>query len=248
MITGKAKFSGNRTGKETASHVAPPPPEDAVYERMYGAVLDHRLQPGMKLKEVALAEVFGVNRSVMRKVLTRLAYAKLIELRPNRGAVVASPSIGESRDLFAARRAVEGAIVDLATRHISATGAKKLRALVAKEHDAYRRGEMRQGLKMSLQFHREIAALAGNRVLAEMLDQLIARTPLVVLAYRGRQGGNLCSNDEHDEIVDAVAAGDAAKAVAAMTSHLESLESQLDLSQESEPSTDLARLFMSDVE
>ena len=220
--------------------------EDEIYQRIYAAVLDHRLQPGTKLKEVALADVFGANRNVIRKVLTRLAYNRLVALRPNRGAVVASPSVEESRDLFAARRAVEAAIVDAVTRKIAPPEAKALRALTANERDAYHRGELRKALKLSLKFHQQLAAIAGNGVLAEFLDQLIARTPLVVLAYRGRGADRTCSIDEHIEIIDAIATGNVAKAVAAMTSHLESLEGQLDLSDDTETSTDLVALFAAD--
>jgi len=217
--------------------------EDEIYRRIYGAVLDHRLQPGTKLKEVALAEVFRANRNVIRKVLMRLAYNRLVALRRNRGAVVASPSIGESRDLFAARRAVEAAIVDAVTRKIAPPEAKALRALTASERDAYRRGELRKGLKLSLKFHQQLAAIAGNGVLSEFLDQLIARTPLVVLAYRSRGTDTACSIDEHSKIVDAIVRGDAAGAVAAMTSHLQNLEDQLDLNDNAESPTDLGMLF-----
>src|SRR2546430_4386808 len=222
--------------------------EDEIYHRIYGAVLDHRLQPGTKLKEVALAEVFRVNRNVIRKVLMRLAYNRLVALRPNRGAVVASPSIEESRDLFAARRAVEAAIVDAVTGKITPPEAKALRALTATERDAYRRGELRKSLKLSLKFHQQLAAIAGNGVLAEFLDQLIARTPLVVLAYRGRGTDTKCSIDEHSQIVDAIVRGDAAGAVAAMTSHLQGLEDQLDLNDNAESPTDLGTLFGADEE
>ena len=206
-------------------------------------MLDHRLEPGTKLKELALAEAFGVNRGLVRKVLARLAYAKLIELRPNRGATVARPSVDESRDLFAARRAVEGAIVDTLARRVTSAQARRLRTMAVQERDAYDRGEARKGLKMSLEFHRELATMAGNRVLGEMLDHLIARTPLVVLAFRSATRDNLCSNDEHGDIVEAIAAGNAAGAVAAMARHLQNLEDQLDLSVHGEPKTDLARLF-----
>ncbi|MDQ2962166.1 MAG: GntR family transcriptional regulator [Pseudomonadota bacterium] len=216
--------------------------ENEIYRRIHAAVLDQRLQPGTKLKEVALAEVFGANRSVVRKVLARLAHNRLVVLRPNRGAVVASPSVGESRDLFAARRAIEAAIVDAVTRKIAPSDVKALRALAASERDAYYRGELRKALKLSLKFHQQLAAIAGNGVLAEFLDQLIARTPLVVLAYRGRGTDPACSIDEHSQIVDAIMAGDIAKAVAAMTAHLQSLEDQLDLNDVESP-TDLGTLF-----
>jgi len=241
----KAKVARQRTAAPRRAARKTAPTEDDVYARIHGAVLDHRLQPGTKLREVALADVFGVNRNVVRKVLARLAFAKLIELVPNRGASVASPTVAESRDLFAARRAVEGAIVEAATHRITPAQVRALRALALQEHEAYRRGEMRRGLKMSLQFHRELAAVAGNRVLAEMLESLVVRTPLVVLAYRSRRGGeNPCSNDEHAQIADAIAGGHAAKAVAAMSTHLANLEAQLDLSTPDAPSGDsLAQLL-----
>src|SRR6266705_1062868 len=126
-----------RKGRAARKRASGPLNEEEIYRRIYSAVLDHRLQPGTKLKEVALAEVFGANRNVIRKVLTRLAYNRLVALRPNRGAVVASPSVEESRDLFAARRAVEAAIVDAVTRKIAPPEAKVLRALTATERDAY---------------------------------------------------------------------------------------------------------------
>jgi DNA-binding GntR family transcriptional regulator len=220
--------------------------ENEIYRRICDAVLDHRLQPGTKLREVALAEAFGANRGVVRKVLTRLAYDRLVALRPNRGAVVAIPSVEEARDLFAARRAAEAAIVDAVTRNIARAELKELRALAESEREAYRCGEVRKGLKLSLKFHRQLAAIAGNGVLAEFLDQLIARTPLVVLAYRGRGADRTCSIDEHIEIIDAIATGNVATAVAAMTSHLEGLEGQLDLSDDTETSTDLVALFGAD--
>jgi len=236
-------------GKRPRAPAASPPPaatigaEEDVYDRIRGAILDHRLNPGTKLKEVALADVFGVNRSVVRKVLARLAFARLVDLTPNRGASVASPSVDESRDLFAARRAVEAAIVDAAARRMAPAQVRALRALVAQERDAYRQGDMRRGLKLSLKFHHELALAAGNRVLAEFLDQLVARTPLVVLAYRSRGSQSRCGDEEHADILAAIAAGNAAKAVAAMDAHLRGLEGQLDLSADTAPGDDLAQLF-----
>lgn len=216
--------------------------EDEMFERIHEAVLDHRLPPGTKLKETALAGLFAVNRNIVRKVLARLAHFKLVELRPNRGAVVASPSVEESLDLFAARRTIEGAIIDCITHRVTPAQLRELRVLVKQEQEAYRRGEVRTGLKLSIQFHQALAEMAGNSVLADFLDQLIARTPLVLLAYRGPARDASCSNDEHSQILEAVAAGDANRAVAAMKAHLQSLESHLNLREE-EQSTDLTEIF-----
>ena len=213
-----------------------------VYARIYEAVLDHRLPPGTKLKEVPLSELFGVTRGAVRKAFARLAAVKIIELRPNRGAVVASPSIEESRDLFAARRTIESSIVDTLARRITKTQVRQLHALIKQEDVAYRRGEMRTALKLSVDFHRVLASMAGNSVLASVLDQLVSRTPLVVLAYRDPAQTNECANRDHAELVEAMAAHDADRAVLAMKCHLCNLEGKLDL-RDASPPNELAAIF-----
>ncbi len=218
------------------------PTPDDVYMQIYEAVLDHRLQPGTKLKEVPLSELFGVSRGAIRKAFARLAEMKIIELRPNRGAIVASPSIKESRDLFASRRTIESHIVDTLARRITTTQVRKLRTMVKREDVAYHRGELREALKLSVDFHRVLASMAGNSVMFGMLDQLISRTPLVVLAYKDPKQSNKCANHDHTELVDAMAAHDADRAVRAMKSHLCNLEGKLNL-QEINPVSELAAIF-----
>ncbi|TMH36295.1 MAG: GntR family transcriptional regulator [Betaproteobacteria bacterium] len=214
-----------------------------IYATIHEAVLDHRLSPGTKLKEVALAELFGVTRAVIRKVLGRLAHTRLVELRPNRGAVVASPTVDESRDLFAARSAIEGAIVNALAGKLTREQLRELRALVRSELDAYQRGDARQGLKLSVEFHRVLARMAGNAVLAEFLDQLVSRTPLVVLAYQGSGAENVCSTDEHSQLLDALAAGDAQRAVNMMHAHLGALLARLDLQGTEKRDADLGQIL-----
>ena len=106
-----------------------------VYAQIYEAVLDHRLPPGTKLKEVPLAELFGVTRGSIRKAFTQLHAMNIIELRPNRGAIVASPSVAESRDLFAARRIIESSIVDILAREITKPQIRQLRMMVKQEEE-----------------------------------------------------------------------------------------------------------------
>lgn len=213
-----------------------------MYARIYEAVLDHRLPPGTKLKEVPLAELFGVTRGTIRKAFAQLSAMKIVELRPNRGAIVASPSIEESRDLFAARRTIEGSIVDTLARNITKAQVRQLNALIKKEDMAYRRGETREALKVSVDFHRVLAAMAGNSVLAEVLDQLVSRTPLVVLAYRDPAKTNACANRDHVELVEAMAAHDVDRAVTAMKCHLCNLEGKLNLRDDA-PVNELAAIF-----
>jgi len=216
---------------------------DPIYDTIHEAVLDHRLPPGTKLKEVALAELFGVTRPVIRKVLLRLAHIKLVVIRPNRGAIVASPTAEESRDLFGARCAIETAVVRSLTSKITREQINELRTMIAREQDTYRGGDTRAGLRLSVEFHRVLARLAGNAVLGEFLDQLLSRTPLVVLAHQGQRRERICNLDEHSEILDAMADREAERAVRLMREHLDSLQGMLNLQQDGKQDTDLAQIF-----
>ena len=84
--------------------------EAAIYEIMAEALLSGRLGPGAKLGEEKLAALFGVSRERMRKVLHRLGHERLIDVVRNRGAFVANPGLADAREIYEARRIVEGGL------------------------------------------------------------------------------------------------------------------------------------------
>ena len=85
-------------------------PEEMIYQEMLDAILDRRLEPGMKLVEEDLAKTFGVSRARIRATFLQLAHDKLINLVPNRGAFVAEPTIDEAIEVFSARRMIEDGV------------------------------------------------------------------------------------------------------------------------------------------
>jgi DNA-binding GntR family transcriptional regulator len=199
--------------------------EDRVFNAILDAVLDHRLAPGTKLKERELSEIFGVSRGAVRAALTRLGHSLLVELRPNRGAIIANPSLAETRDMFEARRVLEAAIVQRLARSLTARQIAELRAFVAEESRAYKKGDHKAGQRHSIRFHKVLAELAGNRTLDRFMEHLICRTPLLALARTGRIA--YCGADEHREVVEALARRDAAAAARCMTEHLNNVEGEL---------------------
>jgi DNA-binding GntR family transcriptional regulator len=218
--------------------------EDDVLRQIEQAVIDHRLPPGTKLKEVQLAEVFGVKRGTIRKVLSRLAYSRLVDQLPNRGASVAKPSVKEGRDLFATRRALEAAIIQILTPLIDNPGIQNLRQMLDQEQDAYLQGDSKLALSLSVDFHRQLAKMSGNSVLEEYLSDIIRRTPLVILTHLSADPQNRCRNQEHEAIVDAIEAGDAGKAAEIMNQHLLHIENRIEhKADETQP--DLATILLS---
>lgn len=199
-------------------------PDEEVYQTLYEAIIDRRLKPGAKLKELHLAEAFGVTRGVIRKALMRLATIKVVTLRNQYGATVAVPSHEEVAQIFESRRLVETHLARTLAGSPQRARLKELEDLLKREREAYREGDSRTGLKLSMEFHIRLAAYAGNGVLAEFLEQLVARTPVIIMPHGEPQNRASCSEDEHENIVSAIMSGDRQKAAALMCAHLDHLE------------------------
>ena len=220
---GTQKRAALRSGKTPSTEES-----QRVFESLRNAVLDQRLPPGLQLKEQALADAFGVNRAVVRQALARLEIYRLVTHEPNRGVFVAQPTAAEGRDLFTARRYLEAAIVELAVERLTAADLDRLRALVRQERQAYEGAELHRALRLSIDFHLQLAEAVGNTVLASFLDEIVTRMPLVVLAHR-RELPPACMLEDHEQILDAIAAGDAARARALMIEHVGHLQGRLAL-------------------
>lgn len=216
--------------------------EQEVYDAIYEAVIDHRLPPGTKLAEVTLAGLFNVSRTLVRQALLRLAHENIVVLRPNRGAAVASPSIQEARDVFEARRVIEGAIMRSVVRSATKQDLNGLRALVRQEHEALQRSERSACIKLSGQFHVRLAEIGGNAVLASFLNELVSRTSLIIALYEV-PGNAPCASHSHMDLIEAIARGNEEKAVTEMIEHLGEIEEKLRLVDRTK-SVDLAEIFL----
>lgn len=208
----------------------PRPLDEMVYGAVYDAILEHRLPPGTKLPEDSLAEAFGVSRTVVRRALSRLGQDNVVELRPNRGAVVASPTVEEARDVFATRRLLERAVIEGLTGPVAERDLEGLRTMVAEEGEAYRRGDRRTWIRLSGEFHLRLADLGGNKVIADFLKELVSRTSLIIAVYE-TPGQAACGFADHLALLDAIAAGKGAVAAALMETHLRDCETRLNLDQ-----------------
>ncbi|MEC5397581.1 GntR family transcriptional regulator [Uliginosibacterium sp. H1] len=212
-----------------------------IYDAIFQAVMLHRLKPGMKLPEPQLCELFGVSRTLVRKALQRLAGDHIVDLRPNRGAVVASPTPEETREIFAARRAIEAAIMPLVIANATPASLRALREAMAAEHEALHQPSQREWAQRAGGFHTLLAEQGGNRVLAAFLTQLMSRCSLIVALYEA-PGDALCEHEEHAELVERIAAGDVSGAIALMDAHLHALEARIRLPRPEE-APDLAALL-----
>lgn len=201
---------------------------DEIYERVYVAILEHRLQPGTKLGEERLADIFGASRARIREVLARLAHEQIVELYPQRGAYVAKPSIEQARDVFEARRLIEPAVIRRLIDTLTPEKTARLRQHLELEVDARRRDDKRAVIRLSGEFHTLAAELAGNSALARNMRELSMLTCLVIFLYDAPTATS-CRSDEHTLIVAAVAKKDRTRAEKLMLDHLNHIEQSLKL-------------------
>jgi DNA-binding GntR family transcriptional regulator len=214
---------------------------DEIYEKIYVAILEHRLHPGTKLGEERMAEIFGVSRARVREVLARLAHEQIVELYPQRGAYVAKPSIEQARDVFEARRLIEPAILRRLIDTLTPEKVARLRQHEELEADAHRRDDRRAVIRLSGEFHTLAAELAGNSALARSMRELCMLTCLTIFLYDAPTATS-CRNDEHGLIIAAVAKRDRARAEKLMLDHLDHIESSLKLDNHS-GEVDLEAIF-----
>lgn len=206
---------------------------DEIYEKIYGAIVEHRLHPGTKLGEDRLANIFGVSRARIREVLTRLAHEQIVNLFPQRGAFVAKPTPEQAMDVFEARRLIEPALLRRLIHTLTPEKVARLRQHQELELDARRRDDKHAVVRLSGEFHQLLGVLAGNTALARSIRELSMLTCLIIVLYDAPTASS-CRADEHTAIVDAIAKRDAARAEKLMLGHLDHIESSLKLDSSTE--------------
>lgn len=200
--------------------------EDAIHRVLSRTLLQGRLAPGTQLVETRIAQVFGVSRERIRKVLQRLGHERLLDLIPNRGAFVANPSLAQAREIYEARRILEGGVVARLAGSLSAAQAAVLAAHGRLEAEALKGGDRTQSIRLSGQYHVLLAECAGSPFVERAMRELVSRTSMLVAMFEA-PAASACACEEHEEITVALAEGDASRAVRAMHAHLSMIETRL---------------------
>jgi DNA-binding GntR family transcriptional regulator len=201
-------------------------PTRDIVDALTRAIVEHRLQPGTKLAEQKLADHFGVSRTLVRQALFQLAQKHLVQMEPARGAFVAAPTVTEARQVFQVRRLLEAEMVREFVRKVTPAKIRALREHMAQEKAAMGQDDASERQQLLGDFHVRIAELADNGVLAQILRDLVSRSSLITLMYQ-RDSFAAHSQEEHVELVKALAAKDEKRAVKLMEEHLLHVEESL---------------------
>jgi len=215
-----------------------------VVDGLKDDILSGSLPPGAKLPtEAALTAAYAVSRTVVREAVSRLQAEGLVETFQGRGSFVLavpqpstfsleSSAIRTHHDVLAMvdfRIGVESEAAALAAARMTPESADAIRAALAQLNETGHEG----AVEADFAFHRAVAVATGNRFYVDLLDSL---GPMMIMLPRTRLADEYSLSDaahvervhrEHQAVSDAVAAGDAETARAAMRVHLGSTRRRL---------------------
>ncbi|MGJ8612486.1 MAG: GntR family transcriptional regulator [Octadecabacter sp.] len=188
-----------------------------AYELILEAIDTGIYTPGSRLVESELAERFGVSRTPIREALQRLETQSLLT-RDGRSLIVASLDHGQLSELYVVRGALEGLAARLAARHGTPEEMAVLRDML--ESDRALVDDPEAMSRANRRFHKQIHLASHNRFLGQQLDLVHRSMALLAstsIAVEGRPSDTL---KEHEQIVQAIEAGDGDAADQALREHI----------------------------
>ena len=194
--------------------------EESVFLTLEEEILSGELKKGETLTETSLSARLGVSRTPLRSALQRLAEEGLIEMKPNRGAVVIGIGTEELVDIYKIRMRLEGLASAEATRRISDEDKQRLRETVELSEFYITKKDAEHLKELDSEFHNVIYKASGNRLLCKTLSELhrniqFYRKKSLAVADRLEK-----SVTEHREILSAIERGDAEAADRLTEAHI----------------------------
>src|SRR6202012_5125415 len=156
-------------GSETSTQA------ERLADQIAAAVLSGDFKPGFRLDEHMLADRFGVSRTPVREALRQLAATGLIEIKPRRGATVASATSAQLDTLFGAMAEVEATCSRLAAMSMTPIERRRLQNLHESMSEFVTVNDSDGFASANLTFHTIIYSGAHNDIIAEFATSLISR-------------------------------------------------------------------------
>jgi DNA-binding GntR family transcriptional regulator len=197
----------------------PVPLRQSVYDALIDLIVNGEFPPGQHMVETDLARQLGVSRQPIREALHRMEAEGWVDLRPSQGAFIHVPTDSEVDELLDARALLEAELARLAAGAASPERAARLREICKDGQAAAQAGDHAAAVAMNNAFHAGVAVVAGNSMLAELAEIVGRRVQWYYRMVASARGPR--SWAEHEELADAIEAGDAGWAQRLAREHTE---------------------------
>ncbi|HPI98133.1 MAG TPA: GntR family transcriptional regulator [Synergistales bacterium] len=202
---------------------------DHVYEELKNLIITKELRPGQRIPEISMARQLNVSRTPVREALRRLANEGLVDLIPNVGAQLASPTKQDIQDAFEMRTYLECMAVRKAVKRITPVQICMLEEQILAEVKVFRERDLEKYLDVNRAFHMIIAEASGNTVLHEYLGNILSRTMVYMFFFESFFDFDTNpSLEEHRQIVEALKARNEELVARIMEEHIMISEKQVE--------------------
>jgi DNA-binding GntR family transcriptional regulator len=192
--------------------------EEFVADRLREAILRGGLEPGQRLDENALAQVWGVSRTPVRSAIRVLAAESLVELHPHRGAVVSELSRGELEDVYLIRGMLEGMAARLAVPNVDEERLAVLQTILAEMENA---PDADVWMALNNRFHHTIYQAANRPRMLSIIEYVRNIATPYIRQFIDAPEHMESSRRDHRRILDACASADGERAEAEIRKHLQ---------------------------
>jgi DNA-binding GntR family transcriptional regulator len=193
---------------------------DEVVARLRALIIRGELRPSERLGERELCERFEISRTPLREALKVLAAEGLVELLPHRGARVAGLTAGDVQNMFEVMASLEALSGELAATRITDEQLAEIDALHAAMLEAYRDRDLPRYFTHNEAIHERIILAARNPVLREVYQGLSGRIRRARYAANTSEERWTAAVREHEAILKALHARDAAALATILRDHL----------------------------
>ena len=206
-------------GSSTIEAAVPGPPVVLV-DAIRDAIMNGEFAANQRLVEADLSERFGASRGNVRTALLQLTSEGLVERVQHRGARVRAVSLAEAIEITEVRMVLEGLCAAKAAERLTDDDRKRLRDIGTAMREAVVAGDLLGYSELNQQLHSLIRVLGGQATAQAILERLRGQNVRHRFRLALHPGRAAISLPQHLEIIDALCAGDAVAAEAAVRRHL----------------------------
>ena len=200
---------------------------DRAYADLRDRIVTLRIPPGAPIDEDVLGGELGIGRTPVREAIKRLALENLVTVFPRRGTFASEINITDLADISDVRTQLEGHAAYRAAQRITPAQREELEQLLGELDRSQGSDDTEQLMALDTRVHRFVHGCAGNPYLEETLGRYFNLSLRIWYLVLDRLPHLFARVHEHDDLLHAIAAGDAERARASVAEHIETFEREI---------------------
>ena len=169
--------------------------ENAAYQKIVHLILAGHYKPGDFLLEVDLSESLGMSRTPVGRAIGRLVAEGFLSRIPKKGCYIPRPTPEDSKQVFLARKAVEGQAAFCAAMNASDEEISALDKILRPETEALEKLDKDQTAQINQAFHSGVARAAHNMYLESWCTNIFWHSNLYIFYF-----DSFYSLNKHDDV------------------------------------------------